>query len=72
MTYFLANAFPNILAVNVPNSIERNLSSCYFASFLIAAAILFISNPDSSSDLTIFIISFMFSFELINPVVPDP
>ena len=33
---------------------------------------LFINKPDSSSDLTIFMISVISSFEIINVVVPDP
>ena len=32
----------------------------------------FINKPDFSRDLTIFMISFIFSFEIINVVIPDP
>ena len=57
---------------NFPNNIWRNHAFCYFASFLIAS--------DSSSDLTIFIICSISSFEIINAAVceakhegwPDP
>ena len=63
------NALPNILAVNVPNSILKNLPFCYFVSFLIVSLIPFTSNPDSSSDLTILIIFSISSFEIIT-VVP--
>ena len=41
-----------------------------FVSFLIVSLIPFIINPDSSSDLTIFIISFISPFEIVNAVVP--
>ena len=54
-TPFLFDAFANILAANVPNNIGGNLPFCYFASFLIISPIPFISNSDSSSNLTIFI-----------------
>ena len=62
------NALPDILEVNVPNSIEKNLSFCYFVPFLIVSLISFTS-PDSSSDLTILIIFSISSFEIIT-VVP--
>ena len=42
-----------------------------FASFLIASLIPFINNPDSSSDLTMFIMSSFSLFETSNAVVPD-
>ena len=61
-----------MLAANVPNNIGRNLPVCHFASFLIISQIPFIYNPDFSSDLPSFIISFISSFEIINAVVPDP
>ena len=32
----------------------------------------FINNPDFSRDLTIFIISFIFSFKIVNVVLSDP
>ena len=66
------NVLPNILAANVPNNIERNSLFCSSVSFLIALLIPYISNPDSSSDLTIFIISSISLFEIINVVLPDP
>ena len=40
--------------------------------FSIVSPITFVSNPDSSSDLTIFIIFSISSFEIIAAVVPDP
>ena len=43
-----------------------------FLSPLIVSLISFISNPNSSSGLTIFIISSIFLFEIINAVVLDP
>ena len=68
------NALSSTLAANVPNKIEINPPFCYFAFFH-----YFISNPDSSSDLTIFISSIS-SFQIINAVIreaksegqPDP
>ena len=71
---FPVNAFPNILAANVPHSIGKSPTLHSFVSFSIFSLIPFISNPDSdsSSDLTIFIVSSVSSFETINAVVPDP
>ena len=66
------NAFRNQLAANVPNNIPRNPPFCYFASFSIASLIPFIIYLDFSSDLTIFIISSIPFFEIINAVVHDP
>ena len=66
------NAFPNILAANVPDNNPRNLPLFSFTSFSIVPLIPFISNPDSSSDLPIFVISSIYSFEIINAVAPDP
>ena len=56
------NRFPNKLALKGPNNILRN-------SVLLTP---FINKPDSSKDLTIFIISFRSSFNVINVVTPDP
>ena len=44
----------------------------FFASFLIVLLTPFINKPDSSRDLTIFIILFIFSLEIIYVVIPDP
>ena len=52
--------------------LEKILLFCSFASILILSLIPFIKNPDSSSDLTIFIMPSISSFEIINAVVPDP
>ena len=60
------------LAANVSDIIKRNPPFCSFAPFLFVSLIHFIINPDSSSDLTIFIISSISSFEINNAVVPDP
>ena len=43
-----------------------------FASFLIVSLTPFINKPESSRDLTIFIISSIFSFKIINVVAPNP
>ena len=53
------NKFPNKLAPNIPNIILRNPPFYSFTSFLIVLVTPFIDKPDSSSDLTIFIISFI-------------
>ena len=45
------NRFASKLAPNIPNSILRNPSSCYFASFLIVWQTSFVNKPVSSSDL---------------------
>ena len=80
ITLCTLNALPNKLAANVPNNIGRSLPFCSFVSFLIFALIYFTSNPDSSNYLTIFVISSILSFEIINTIVceakseewPDP
>ena len=59
----------NKLAANVPNSVGRNPLFYSFVSFLIVSLIPFTSNPDSSTDLTIFLITLISSFEIINAVV---
>ena len=59
------------LAANVPSGVGRNLPFCSFVSFLIISLIPFTINPHSSSDLTIFIISSISSFEIINPVIRE-
>ena len=65
------NRFPNKLAPKVPNNIPRNPSFYSFASYLIVSLKPFIDNPDSSRDLTIFMISFISSLEIVN-VVKQP
>ena len=54
------------------NQIPRNSPFCSFASFLIVLITPFINKPDSSSHLTIFIISFIFSLEITNAVLAVP
>ena len=74
------NRFPNKLAPKVSYNIPRNRPSCSVASLLIVLITLFTNKPDSSSDLTIFIMSLISSLEFINAVclaksegsVPDP
>ena len=61
-----------ILAPNIPNKIGRNLLFSSFASILIVSLIVFISNIESSSDLTIFIIFLISYFEVIDAIVLDP
>ena len=54
------NKFPNILALNISNSLLKNPPFCSFASFLIVSLSPFIIKPDSSS--------YICSFETINVV----
>ena len=61
--------FPNKLAAKMRNNIPRNPPFCYFVSFIIVSLRPFINKPDSSSDLTIFMISFISSLEIINVMV---
>ena len=61
----------NVLTANICNDIENNSVFCSFASFLFVSLIHFINNPCSSSDLIIFIISFPFSFEIVNASVRE-
>ena len=73
ITTLPVNALTNKLPANVPNSIARNALFYSFVLFLIVSLIPFTSYADSSSDLTIFIISFISSFELIHSFVqPNP
>ena len=66
------NRFPNKLAPKVSNNISRSPLFYSFASFLIVSLTPFKNKTDSSRDLTIFIISFISSLEVINMVLPDP
>ena len=65
----LITPLPNILAANVPKKTGTTPSFRSFALLLIVSFIPFISNSDSSSHLTVFIISSIFSFEIINTLV---
>ena len=70
ITTFPANMFPNTLAAKVLGNIGINLVFCSFVLCSIFSLIRFIINPYSSSDLTIFFISPISSFEIINVVTP--
>ena len=50
----------------------RNPSFCFFYSFSVVSLTCFINKPDSSRDLTVFIVSSFSLFEMIIFVVPDP
>ena len=69
---FPVNKFPNKLAPRVPNNILRNPPFCYFVSFSIVLVTPFNKILESSRACTIFIISFISSFETIKVVFPDP
>ena len=45
-----ANAFPNILAANIPNSVGRNPPFVFFVSFLNVSLTSFMNKLDSFSD----------------------
>ena len=64
-----ANIFPNKLASNGLNNILRNLTFCYFASFLIVSLTPSNNIPESSRDLTTFKISSISQFEIIKVVL---
>ena len=63
------NKFPNILATNISINLLRNPPFCYVASFFVILLSSFINKPDSSWDVTIFMISFISSLEIIKVVV---
>ena len=64
--------YPNKLATNIPNSILRNMPCCSFALFLTVSLNLFVNKSNSSRDLTIWDLSFISSFKMINVVLPGP
>ena len=57
MIPLLAYIFPNKLASNVPNNMLRNPPFYSFALFLTVSLTPFNNIPESSGDLTIFIMS---------------
>ena len=63
--------FSSKLTSKVPNNIPRNSSFCYLALFLIVSLMPFINHPDSSRDLTIFIL-FISLLETVSVVQRDP
>ena len=60
------------LPPNVPNNILRNQPYCSFVSFLILLLAPFINERDYLRGLSILIILFISSFEIINVVLPQP
>ena len=71
---FPAKVFPNKLAPNVMSNILRNPPFCSFALFWIVSLTPFNNKPESSRDLTILIMSFVSSLDIISVAVllPDP
>ena len=67
-----SNIFSNKFAPNIPNKIPRNPHFYPFALFCIVSLTPFNDKPESSRDLTIFIMSFISSFDIICVVDPDP
>ena len=70
-TPFHVNTFPNKLAPSVPSNILKNPPFCSFVSFSIVLVTPFNKTLESSRACTIFIISFISSFEIIKVVFPD-
>ena len=66
------NIFPNKHTPNVSNSILRNAPLCSLVLCSIVLVIPFINQPKSSKDLTIFIMFFISSFDIISFFIPDP
>ena len=66
------NRLFNKVVSKVPNNNPRNLPFSSFASFLMFSPTPFINDSDYSRELTIFMISFISSLEIINVVKPDP
>ena len=65
-----ANRFPKKITPNVPNKNKLgNGSFCSFDSFLNDLIIPFINKPESTRDSSIFMMSHIASFEIINAVV---
>ena len=60
--------FSNKLAANAPNNLLKNQPLCLLSHFLSVSLTSFINKPDSSCDLTFFMISFISSFKIINVV----
>ena len=61
---FPCNRFPNKLGPKVPDNIVRNPPFCSFTSFLVVLPASFVRKADSSRDLIIFMILFIFSLEI--------
>ena len=67
-----ANIFLNKFARNVPNNTPRNPPLCSFASFGIVRVTPFINTPESSRDVTIFMMYIISLINNIRVVVPKP
>ena len=67
-----ANIFPIKLASNVPNNMLGNPPFCYLTSLGIVLLSLSNNKPESSRGLTIFIMSSISFFDIINVVLPEP
>ena len=63
--------FLNELGPKLLNKIPRNPLFCSFASFLIVSLTLFINKPESSRDVTTFMISYIYSVEIIKIINPE-
>ena len=63
--------FPNKVAYDVAIKTPKNTYFCSFTSFLTFSSIASIRKPDSLRYLILFMISFTYSFENTNVLVPD-
>ena len=66
---FPVKIFPSKLAASVPNNILRNPPLCWLASFWIVSQTLSGNKLESLRDLTISIMSFISSFDIISIVI---
>ena len=66
---FPVKIFPSKLAASVPNNILRNPPLCWLASFWIVSQTLSDNKLESLRDLTISIMSFISSFDIISIVI---
>ena len=71
-TPFPAKMFPNRLAPKVPNKILKNPPFCSFVSFLIFLVTPFNKILESSRAWIIFVMPFIYLFEIIKVTVPEP
>ena len=71
--HFLVKRFPNKVASKVLNKFPINPPfSLFLSSFSFALLASFLNKPDSSRDLPILMIPFVFSFEIFSVAIPSP
>ena len=65
------NRFHDKLSPKVPNNIPKNPTFSFSASFLFFLLTPFINKPNYPNDLSVFIMSFFSSFEIISVVIRE-